>query len=265
MPQHALSSGFDRLGHPVGSVRWRGKQHVRHDGILGGLPGVRNAQETGATVLVIHHVRKSSASERPDSRPLAESLNPENLRGASAIEGRARFVLLMTALQAQEVQKIGLSTEEAEREAFVVLASVKQSAAAKGAWLLLERSGPDRADAGMLHPHSESGELVQLLRGKDGTKGKTKQSTPRYLLLLQAIAFAGAMDQVNRENVASVLWPSEGYSSKRWDKLLEMLRAKGFLQGRIITDHGKEALLLPAFHPRTPKSMHFQGWLLSMV
>lgn len=201
------------------------------------------SQETGATVLVLHHVRKASSSDRLETRNLIERLNPENTRGSSSIEGRARFVLTMASLLPKEASKVGLSEEEAQREAFVVLSSGKQNDAAKGNWLLLERGAPGTVGAGLLDLHPQSGDLVARLRGTEGIGPVRKSGPSRALMALQAIAFAGELAKVNRDSVLAFLWPGEPTNMKRWYKLVESLREKGWLKGDELTDLGRKALL----------------------
>lgn len=200
-------------------------------------------QETGATVLVLHHVRKASSSDRLETRNLMERLNPENTRGSSSIEGRSRFVLTMASLLPKEASKVGLSEEGAHREALVVLSSGKQNDAAKGNWLLLERGAPGTGGAGLLDLHPQSGDLVARLRGTEGIGSVRKSGPSRALMALQSIAFAGELAKVNRDSVLACLWPGEPTNMKRWYKLVEGLREKGWLKGDELTDLGRKALL----------------------
>lgn len=201
------------------------------------------SQETGATVLVLHHVRKASSSDRLETRNLMERLNPENTRGNSAIEGRARFLLTMASLLPKEASKVGLSEDNAQREAFVVVSSGKQNDAAKGNWFLLERGAPGTVGAGLLDLHPQSGDLVARLRGTEGIGSVRKSGPSRALLALQSIAFAGELAKVNRDSVLACLWPGEPTNMKRWYKLVEGLREKGWLKGDELTDLGRKALL----------------------
>jgi hypothetical protein len=88
---------------------------------------------------------------------------------------------------------------------------------------------------------------VAQLRGSEGN-GSTRKSGPsRALLVLQSIAFAGELAQVNRESVLACLWPGEPPQLKRWYRLVDNVREKGWMKGNDLTDLGRKVLQITEF------------------
>lgn len=84
-------------------------------------------KETGATVLLTHHVSKSSMRD--------QELGQEMARGASALVDGARWVAAMRTMTPKEAAELNVSPDDAER--FVRLRSIKSNYTApwKGVWL----------------------------------------------------------------------------------------------------------------------------------
>ena len=223
--QNALFPGEENSSRDVGSF-WGECQAL--------------AQETGATVLVLHHLRKSG--ERAEAKSLSERLSPENLRGSSAIEGRARFVLVATPLSPGEAASVGLEPSQAHGEDLVILAAAKVNGGPKGRWFLLER--PVDAGDGLLclHPRSES--LVQQLlnQGWDGGRERRGGKSLAWKVL-HAIALAGSLGHLNHELLLQLLWPKTTTRAQQLQKQLAWLRQQGYLEADHPTQTGLAWLL----------------------
>src|SRR5690606_27337581 len=89
----------------------------------------------GATVLMPHHMNKDGL------RAGTERLNPESLRGASALLDAVRWAGGMATLRKDAAAEYGIEPEEAGR--YVRLDVVKNNYAApwEGLWLRRERGG----------------------------------------------------------------------------------------------------------------------------
>ena len=193
------------------------------------------AEETCASVLVLHHLRKSS--ERSEAKTLAERLSPENLRGSSAIEGRARFVLVASPLSAGEAASVGLDPTQAHREDLVVLSAGKVNGASKGAWFLLER--PVGSADGILRPHAQSESIVQQLQ-EQSWSGSSERKARKSLAwqVLQPLALAGGLDRVDRDLLLALIWPRAGTGEQQLQKQLGWLKKENYLASEKVTEAG---------------------------
>lgn len=81
----------------------------------------RVARATGCAVLLVHHVRKASGGEK--------GMTIDSARGAKALTDSARVGLLMSPMQAEDAERLGIS--ESERSQFVRLDDAKSNMAPK--------------------------------------------------------------------------------------------------------------------------------------
>lgn len=184
------------------------------------------AYETKSTVLVLHHLRKGS--ERSEAKSLADRLSPENLRGSSAIEGRARFVLVATPLAVGEADSVGLDVAQAHREDLVVLAAAKVNGGPKGHWFLLER--PLDSRDGILRLHPDSGTLCERLQRQGWDKGSGRKGVKTFAWkVLYGIALAGGLTRMNEGLLMALLWPNRETMVQQFQKQINLLRKEGYL------------------------------------
>ncbi len=188
-------------------------------------------QATGAAVLSIHHVGKGNDGN--SEKKLWERLHPEALRGSSAVEAAARFIIQLAALSPSEAQAAGLETDQALRGGYVALHLSKMSAAEKGSTVLLERRQTNESGAGFLSLHPESERILAVVQGAVAVLKLNKRD---HVLL--AIAEAGGLAKLDRAVAAATIWPDSGNPKSQWDKMLSALRKEGWLRDLSLTDAG---------------------------
>ena len=189
------------------------------------------AQATGAAVLSIHHVGKGHDGN--SDKKLWQRLHPEALRGSSALEGAARFIIQMAALSPSEAQTAGLDPEGALRGAFVALHLSKMSSAEKGSTVLMERRQSTDPGAGFLSLHPDSERILAVIQGQAAVIKLTKRDS-----VLLAIAEHGGLVGLDQKAAAGVIWPDAENPKGQWDKGLSALRKEGWIQDPSITDAG---------------------------
>lgn len=189
------------------------------------------AQATGAAVLSIHHVGKGNDGN--SDKKLWQRLHPEALRGSSAVEAAARFVIQMAALSPSEAQAAGLEAEQALRGGYVALHLSKMSSAEKGSTVLLERRQSTEPGAGFLSLHPESERILAVIQGEAAVLKLTKRD---HVLL--AIAEAGGLVSLDQKAAAALIWPDAGNPKGQWDKTLSDLRKKTWLRDLALSDAG---------------------------
>lgn len=203
-------------------------------------------QATGAAVLSIHHVGKGNDAN--SDKKLWERLHPEALRGSSAVEAAARFIIQMAALSPSEAQAAGLEVDQALRGGYVALHLSKISAAEKGSTVLLERRQGTEPGAGFLSLHPESERILAVVQGAGAVLKLNKRD---HVLL--AIAEAGSLAKLDRVAAAAVIWPDSGNPPGQWDKMLSALRKEGSLRDLTLTDAGWAKVETLGFTPSARK------------
>ena len=189
------------------------------------------AQATGAAVMAIHHVGKGN--DTPSDKKLWERLHPEALRGSSAIEASARFILTMAALSPAEAERGGLELDHAMRGGYVALHLAKMSQGEKGSTLLLERRTGAAVGAGFLCPHPDSERVLAILQGESAI---LKLNLRDKVLL--SIAEAGSLTHMDQPAAAALLWPDAKNALGQWQKQLTALRKQGWLSDPHLTAAG---------------------------
>jgi len=189
------------------------------------------AQGTGAAVLSIHHVGKGNDGN--SDKKLWQRLHPEALRGSSAVEAAARFVIQMAALSPSEAQAAGLEADQALRGGYVALHLSKMSSAEKGSTVLLERRQSTDPGAGFLSLHPDSERILAVIQGEAAVLKLTKRD---HVLL--AIAEAGGLVSLEQKASAALIWPDSGNPKGQWDKMLSALRKEGWIRDLHLTDTG---------------------------
>lgn len=189
-------------------------------------------QITGASVLSIHHVGKGN--DTPSDKKLWERLHPEALRGSSAVEAAARWILQLAALSPAEALAANLDSSAAMNGSYVVLGLTKMNAAEKGSMVLLERRHSNEPGAGFLCPHPDSDRILAVIQGASAVLKLNKRD---HVLL--AIAEAGGNHtHLDKAKEAASVWPDSKDPRGQWDKALTELRQKGWLRDSTLTDIG---------------------------
>ena len=188
-------------------------------------------QSTGATVLSVHHVGKGN--DTPSEKKLWQRLHPETMRGSSAIEAGARFVLTMATLSATEARSAGLDAEDALRGDFVAFHLAKMNAAERGHTAILQRRHAPEHGAGFLALHPESERILSVIQGEAAVLKRLKKEE-----VLLAIAEAGGLKALDQRLAADRLWPDSRNPKGQWDKMLTGLRQEGLLEDSRLTDPG---------------------------
>lgn len=189
------------------------------------------AQATGAAVLSIHHVGKGN--DAPSEKKLWQRLHPEALRGSSAVEAAARFIIQMAALSPSEAQATGLEVDRALRGGYVAMHLSKMNSSEKGDTILLERRQAGEPGAGFLSLHPESERILALIQGASAVLKLTKRDE-----VLLAIAETGGLAGLDPKVAAPSIWPDSGNPRGQWDKSLHALRKAGLLGDLRLTDLG---------------------------
>ena len=207
---------------------------------------------TGATVMAVHHVGKGHDAN--SDRKLCDRLHPEALRGSSAVEGAARFVIQLATLSPAEAEEVGLDPGEAIRGAYVALALTKISSAQRGDMVLLERRREGEPGAGFLCPHPDSRQKMAALTGQT-TMFKLRRGDE----VLLAIAEAGNLGAMDKSSEASRIWPNSSNPKGQWDKQVSTLRNAGFIKGDHLTTAGRAEAERLGFQPSDRKSNSFEN------
>ena len=112
----------------------------------------------GCSVWALHHLRKSGNTK---SAPvLTDRLDPELVRGSSALVGGARAVVQFGWILPSEAAKVELETENSAR-LYTIVALTKVNDGPLSPWLLLEHS----ALAGLWVPTQDGDKALASLRG----------------------------------------------------------------------------------------------------
>lgn len=171
------------------------------------------AESSGATPLVVHHVRKAlGAGGRPPS--MSERLSFDNLRGSSAIVAGARAILQAEALTVQEAGRLGLDEDCALAGNYLVMALTKFNAGPKGAWVSLEQRRAGERGAGFFAPMANGSTVCAALKGK---------AALARLSLAEEVLRSIAEGCADREELARRHWSSDT-SEKAASKLKNMLQ-----------------------------------------
>ena len=157
------------------------------------------AENTGATPLVIHHVRKlSNASGKGPY--MAERLSFDSLRGSTAIVAGARAIIQVEPLTPEEAGRVGLDEERAGSGNYVVLALTKNASGPKGSWMALEQREAGDTGAGFFVSMSGGDRVCAALRSK---------AASAKLNLAEAVLLSIADGLQDRKELAKRHWPTE--------------------------------------------------------
>jgi RecA-family ATPase len=128
----------------------------------------------GCSIWALHHIRKAGIGRNAPS--LADRVDPELVRGASALAASARAMVQLGWITPNEAQKAGLDPENANRR-FGILALSKINDGPLSQWVLMEH---DADHAGLWTPAPDGDHLLAALRG--GNAAKEMDRNERILL-----------------------------------------------------------------------------------
>lgn len=148
--------------------------------------------ETGAAVMLVHHVRKTLSGSRAPH--ILERVSPDSIRGSSANNAAARSILQMEPLRPSEATMLNIDSEKARRGGFVILAQTKVVSGPKGSWVLL-----DQQSDGFWAPHPESDRLCAELQGARAVEDLTQD---------EALLLSIADGCRNRKELREKHWPN---------------------------------------------------------
>ena len=145
-----------------------------------------------ASVYVTHHYRKMGVGKGAPG--LLDRMDPELIRGSSAIHAGVRVVVQFAAVTKADAEKAGIKDWE-DMQQYAVVGLTKNNGGRKSKWLLWKHT-----DGGLLAP-VEDGE--RLLAGILGPAAPKRAMTQQDRLLLEIHTLAGA--QLDRDATASAL------------------------------------------------------------
>lgn len=189
------------------------------------------AQATKATVIAIHHVGKGH--DVNSDKTLMQRLDPEALRGSSALEGAIRFVIQMAALSPAEAKVARLDMDTARKGAYVAMRMSKLSVDERGDTVVMERRGRSEVGAGFLSLHPESDQILESIHGEAAVAKLNRRD-----MVLRAIATHGGLSGIDQKAMAASIWAESKNPKGQWDKMLTALRQEGLIRDQSLTEAG---------------------------
>ncbi len=181
------------------------------------------AKMQDVTVMLSHHTRKETKTGK-DRAGLYERIETDRIRGSSANEGAARFILQLGSIRPDEAEPAGLDPDKAMRKGYAILRASKLKAE-KPAPLFLERmdAGEPGAHGWARHANGD-----RILASLFKSSSQTQKLTQDEALLAALWKHRGSP---TREGVKADAFP-ELEPKKAETALkngLQSLRAKGWL------------------------------------
>lgn len=164
----------------------------------------------GCSVWALHHIRKAGVGRNAPS--MADRVDPELVRGASALAASARAMVQLGWVTPNEAQKVGLDPENANRR-YGILALSKINDGPLSQWVLTEH---DADHAGLWTPAPDGEHLLAALRG--GNAAKEMDRNERILLDL-----ASGMD---REKLQNKYFPEDPRAMDKFRGALRNIRTR---------------------------------------
>lgn len=184
------------------------------------------ARKFGVTVIFTHHLRKEGQTGR-DKSPIHERLHPSMMRGSSANEGAARFILQLGWVTWEEAEKAGLDPEKAYNLGYAV-ARVSKVKAAKPEMLFLDRLDPSEPGQGCFRLHPEGERIIaELFKNK----GKLKELGLQFMLLVE---LSNASQPIDRDLMQRAIFGEGAKARKSMENALTRLRKDGHLKPRSV-------------------------------
>jgi hypothetical protein len=168
----------------------------------------------GCSVWALHHLRKSGNTKSAPT--LADRLDPELVRGSSALVGGARAVVQFGWILPSEAAKVELETENSAR-LYAIVSLTKVNDGPLSPWLLLEHS----ALAGLWVPTQDGDKALASLRGGNAVEKLGKAEA----ILLDIHA------GLDRKALAEKHYPENAKAADHLKSALQDLRRRhGWLQ-----------------------------------
>ena len=182
------------------------------------------SRKYGVTVIFSHHLRKEGQIGK-DRSPIHERLHPSMMRGSSANEGAARFILQLGWITWDEADRSGLDPEKAYNLGYAV-GRVSKVKAAKPELLFLDRIDPGDPGQGCFRLHPRGEEIIATLFKN---RGKLKELGLQFQLL---VALSRAKEPIDREALQMQIFGAGQKARKALENALTRLRKDGHLLPR---------------------------------
>jgi len=128
----------------------------------------------GVSVYVTHHYRKIGIGR--GAPPLVDRLDPELIRGSSAIHAGVRAAVQFATVSKAEAEKAGIKDWE-DPQQYAVVALTKNNGGKKSKWILWKHT-----DGGLLAPVDDGERLIEAMLGSAAVPKKTLTQQERLLL-----------------------------------------------------------------------------------
>lgn len=171
----------------------------------------------GCSIWALHHLRKAGSGKSAPA--LTDRMDPELVRGASALVGSVRGVVQFGWILPAEAYKANLEQTNSHRR-YAILGLTKVNDGPLSPWLLLEHT--DRA--GIWAPTPNGDEALAALRGNKAVEELNQAET-----LLLEIHRQG--DDLDRKALAEKFWPGrQDAGSKLKNALADLRRRHNWIQ-----------------------------------
>jgi len=217
------------------------------------------AYHEDVTVLITHHYRKEAGGGKANRSSVVERIEPDKVRGSSANEGAARFVVQMGLPTMDEAEAAGLDGHKALNKGYAILRASKLKAH-KPDMLFLERIDKDEVGQHTWARHPKGDVIIANLL-KSTSKLKELNQEDKVLVEL----FRQGTDP-DREKLKE-LFKGANDPDKALTNALSGLRRKNEVQARklLLTIPGRErAISLSEEWEETADSMG-AAWVLDSV
>lgn len=167
------------------------------------------------SVLFIHHVRKEGQTGKYKNI-LVERVHPSLLRGSSANEGAARFILMLGWITPAEAESAGLNPDKAMNLGYAFLRASKLKAT-RPEMLFISRIEPGQPGAGCWAVHPDSSGMMAKL-----------QSSARKLadLDLQDQVLLALADKLDDATIQAKVFEDDPKGSEKLKRTLSNLKNK---------------------------------------
>ena len=139
------------------------------------------AKHFDVTVLISHHMRKETNTGKNRSG-MWEKLETDRIRGSSANEGAARFVLQLASIRPDEAEHAGLDEQKALAKGYAILRASKLKAV-KPPLFFLERIDAGEPGSHCWRKHPEGDQIIANLLQSTGAREKVTQDEALILAI----------------------------------------------------------------------------------
>lgn len=115
----------------------------------------------GYASILNHHTSKGQDGARSKDKPsLTDRMDPEWVRGSSAISSNSRCVLQMTSIRPDEAELAGLDPDKAREGGYAVFGATKLNGGEKAPWRFIEQD-----EAGRWGARDDGAEIIARIMG----------------------------------------------------------------------------------------------------